>query len=473
VGFEAELTLPASGDFVSLLQGFVDDTCARGLSAESCARLAQAAQIGFQSIIGQALALHSATVRVVARCKPHVFELSLIERGLPVDEKYARRDPRWNEIVAHVDDARWIMHGVAGSELRLTVHRDDVPQPAAPAPAPSTVPLAPEQEYTIRRFVPEDGPGVAQCFYEAWGYHYVNKAVYDPARFAELNASGTVVSFVAIAQDGEVAGHYALRPYAGGSVAEGGYAVIRHAHRGRELVEKLRSAAEAAAPSLGLHGLYFEPVTDHVFTQRLNEKLGAHVCAVSLGLEPTGFTQPGMELSVTHQRQSVLLYAKALRATDVRTIYAPPHHRAMTERIFSGFGLPLIFGDATTKTSGDGALHVVTERASHIGTIEISSVGPHTVSAALQALADLKAQHLGAIYVRLPLNDPAAPALCDAFEKDGCFFSGVEPWLFSGADALRLQYVAKPLDLSQLSIFSPFARELLDYVASAMPTIIR
>jgi hypothetical protein len=63
--------------------------------------------------------------------------------------------------------------------------------------------------------------------------------------------------------------------------------------------------------------------------------------------------------------------------------------------------------------------------------------------------------------------------LTEALEDAGCFFSGVEPGILESGDALRLQYVSKPLDLSQLSIFSPFGRELLDYVASAMPTIIR
>ena len=141
------------------------------------------------------------------------------------------------------------------------------------------VPQAPAQEYQIRRFVPEDGPGIARCFSTSrGGYNYVTKSMYSPDRIAALNANGGLFSFVAIGADGDVAGHYGLRPHPHGPVAEGCTAAIMPAHRGRALMERLRAFAESQAPRLGFAGLYFEPVTDHVFTQRANERDGAHVC---------------------------------------------------------------------------------------------------------------------------------------------------------------------------------------------------
>lgn len=475
VEFEAELSLPADPVFLSLLRAFVNETSSHALAPPQRTPFAQACELGFTAIAGQALASRRDPIRAVARCKPHIFEISLVERGLPIDDAYARRDPHWNDILARVDEAHWVTHAVAGSELRLSVHRDDVAFTDAPAAqTPQSVPQAPAQDYTIRRFVPADGPGVARCFYEAWARHYVNKAMYAPERLAALNAGGEFVSFVAIDREGEVAGHYALHRYPGVPIAEGGAAAVRTAHRGRSLAERMRTAAEREAPGLGLEVLYFEPVTDHVFTQKLNEKLGAHLCAISLGISPASLTQPGMELSVTRQRQSLLLYAKSLSAPQQRSVFAPSRHHAMIARIYAGLGIPVAFGAPTPDGSADGSLHAGVDAAKRIGTIAIERIGPQTIPSALQALEDLRVtQHLAAVYVRVPLSDPAAPQLAEALEQAGCFFSGVEPGILEGTDALRLQYLTKPIDLSQLSILSPFGRELLDYVASAMPTIMR
>jgi hypothetical protein len=474
VAFEAELGLPADPVFLSLLRSFVSETCACGLGEAQRTAFVEACELGFRTIVGETLVAQRDPIRAVARCKPSVFELSLVERGLPIDDAHARRDPRWNDILARVDEAHWVTHA-GGSELRLHVHRDDVVHAETPeAEAPQTVPQAPAQEYTIRRFVPADGIGVARCFYEAWGRHYIIKAMYAPERLAALNSSGELASFVAVDRDGEVAGHYALHRYPGVPIAEGGCAAVRTAHRGRELAERMRIAAEHAAPGLELELLYFEPVTDHVFTQKLNEKLGAHVCAISLGISPASLTQPGMEISVTHQRQSLMLYAKSLAEPQRRTVFVPLRHQAMVARIYAGLGIPISFGDAGPDDSAGGTLHAGANAGKRVGTIAIERIGAQTIAAALQALEDMRvAQHLAAIYVRVPLADPAAPRLTEALEDAGCFFSGVEPGILESGDALRLQYVSKPLDLSQLSILSPFGRELLDYVASAMPTIIR
>ena len=298
--------------------------------------------------------------------------------------------------------------------------------------------------------------------------------MYAPERLAALNKSGEFASFVAVDRDGEVAGHYALHRYPGVPIAEGGCAAVRTVHRGRELAERMRAAAERAAPDLGLELLYFEPVTDHVFTQKLNEKLGARLCAISLGISPASLTQPGMELSVTHQRQSLMLYAKSLSAPQRRAVFAPSRHQPMIARIYAGLGIPVSFEDAAPDGSAGGSLHAGADTTKRIGTIAIERIGAKTIPSALQALEDMRvAQHLAAVYVRIPLADPAAPRLAAALEEAGCFFSGVEPGILEAGDALRLQYLTKPLDVSRLSILSPFGRELLDYVASAMPTIIR
>ena len=75
--------------------------------------------------------------------------------------------------------------------------------------------------------------------------------------------------------------------------------------------------------------------------------------------------------------------------------------------------------------------------------------------------------HLGALYVRLPLDDPAMPHLAAAAESCGVFFSGAAPWALDGRDALVLQLPLTPIDLSALTVVSDFGKELLSYIEVA------
>jgi hypothetical protein len=116
--------------------------------------------------------------------------------------------------------------------------------------------------------------------------------------------------------------------------------------------------------------------------------------------------------------------------------------------------------------SGRGLFHSSITRADGIASIEIESIGSETAELVRQAVADLRTiLHLGAIYASLPLEDPGTPALCEAMESYGFFFSGVGPWMNNGKDTLRLQMPLTPIDLSALVVVGEFGRVLLEYVS--------
>ncbi len=237
------------------------------------------------------------------------------------------------------------------------------------------------------------------------------------------------------------------------------------AHRGRNLLNRLRDRAEREAIDLGLAAYFSEPVTDHPRTQLASESFGAKACGVTLGIAPRSFVARHMELSTTAQRQSCMLYFKPLRTRAERTVYAPPHHRAMLARIYESLGLPVRFGEAEAPRSR-GLFHTSVARGDAIGTLEIESVGTETAVLARQAAADLRAaRRLGAVYALLPLEDAGCPDLCGAMESCGFFFAGLGPWMLGGRDSLRLQMPLTPIDLSALVVVSDLGRALLEYIA--------
>ena len=66
------------------------------------------------------------------------------------------------------------------------------------------------------------------------------------------------------------------------------------------------------------------------------------------------------------------------------------------------------------------------------------------------ARADLvETAGVGAVFLELPLAQPAAAHVCEAAEADGFFFSGIGPRFAADGDVLRLQYLAEPLDTAR------------------------
>lgn len=466
--FTTEVKAPPDVQFASLVANVVEDAGWRAqLDAPARRALANSAALGFEAIVRDAMTEDREAIRIVAACAPESLRISLFERGIPLDDAAARRDPQWKRIASGADEAHWRLHGKLGTELELIVARPHglSTGDAAHAVRDEDVPPAPEQTYAIRRYEPGDGAGVARVFFLTYGYNYTFPSVYVPERLTQLNDADRYISIVAVAEDGEIAGHYALRRDEGTPIAEGCGAVVAPAHRGRDLLRQMRSAAEAQAQRLGLPAYYTQPVTGHGRTQSESEKFGAHACALTLGVSPAAMTAKHMEIGTRGQRQSLMLYFKALRSRERRTLYVPARHRDMVERIYANLELPVEVAAGGAAAAGPGDVRTSINRAHGTGTIAVQSAGASSASVLAQAAADLRALgRLGALYALLPLEDPATPALCEAAEACGFSFSGVGPWMLDGRDALRMQMPLTPIDTSLLTIVGEFGNDLLRYV---------
>jgi hypothetical protein len=475
VHFILSLDIPAELSFEGLVRTVAFDAGQRALlSPERATGLADAAAAGFVGIVEEAMAESRTPIRLHARASAGGLTVSLIERGLPLDDASFMRDPHWAQLCTAADAASWHCHGTGGSELRLSF--EPPPQSAAQSEAPPDEPLDPRDSheapptsttavaYTMRPFEAADAEAVVRCFYRTYGYHYTPAMFYSPQRLVAANAAGAIHSFVAQAESGEIVAHYAIRPN-NAAIGEGCAAVVLPEHRGHDVVTQLRARAERGARDIGLAAYYTEPVTTHPFTQQASEHFGAKICAISLGLCKAGFAPSHMKLSVSGQRQSLTFYAKMLQAPPARVAYVPQRHRAMVADRYAALGIACELHDGVAPT-GAGSLHVTMERSDGFGSIDVTAVGGSTIAVARQAVADLRGvSHASAIYVRLPLDDPGTPALCEALERDGLFFGGIEPLVLAdGRDALLLQLLLTPLDTSMLSIASQDGKALLAYI---------
>ena len=408
--------------------------------------------------------------------------LTIREQGRPFDPSLAdatgmgspvkRCD--WESLRHAVDEAHWVCRGSAGMELTLLKRCPQihiVEQLPGLKPLTHDAPVATEQVYMIRRFKPEDAVGIACCVYESYGYTYGNEDLYYPDRIVHLNGTGQLVSIVAIDQSGGVVGHLALERPDLSRIAESGQAVVSPAHRGRHLLERLRTELEEEARRIGLDGVIGFPVTTHVFSQRMEEKFGAVLCGVALDQMPKSTVFKNIAGEPAPQRISTMFYFKYMSPPPPTIIYAPERHRAIMDRLYAAFDLVAEFrptSDAgAAAVPARGHLTVKLDRAWGFGQIHVEIAGKDTATEICRAKRDLvETDSVEVIYLFLSLAQSATPALCAAAEAEGFFWSGVVPCGARDGDMLCLQYLQAMPDLGLIQIAGPAGRALLDYVAA-------
>jgi serine/threonine-protein kinase RsbW len=317
--------------------------------------------------------------------------------------------------------------------------------------------------YMVRRLRPEDAAGVAELVRHVYGDSYViHTELYHPEEIAQLNEQGRLESVVALEPGGSLVGHYALeRPDLASAVAESGEAMVLPEHQHHHLLEQMRVVLEVEARRLGLSGIFGRTVTNHVYSQKAVERFGERPCGVSLGRTPRTFHNMREPLA---QRMSAVFYFKYLGKSETGPVYVPPRHRDICERIYQQFGSEPELAESR-QTNGKSELKVNFHPELQRAVIQVRRVGPETATAVCQARRDLcRSGQVEVVYVELPLRQPGTPAVCEAAEENGFFFSGVAPLYLENGDALRLQYLGVELDVALLQIENPFARELLAYV---------
>jgi GNAT superfamily N-acetyltransferase len=401
------------------------------------------------------------------------LEITLRDFGLPEDiaaleaSLHNETTRSWLGHLPHTaaaDSLHWSGYGPEGKALTITKSFHDIhvtEHPGDLAPFTEKPPLAPEQDYALRRLRPEDAVTVSQLIYKAYGSSYFNRDVYYPDRVAAQNAAGAVVSFVAEGAVSGVVGHYALERNQPGPVAEGGQAVVDPAHRGRKLLDRLKAAALEHAREIGLAGVYADAVTVHTFTQKANLALGAKLCAADLGISPANETFRGIAAPATPQRVTCLLYFLPFKPRPARRAFIPAIYEEPVREILARLGGPVEFGEPGAP-AGHGALGLQLVPTAATAYLTVQRIGLDTVPAIRKATRDLlEHSHAEAIFADLPLQDPATPAVASALRTIGYSFAGIAPDFLPDGDLLRLVHLVDDLSLDAMQIEEPAAKNIV------------
>lgn len=416
------------------------------------------------------------------------LEATVRDFGLPQDIQLLERQLLESDgkgLVLHgchaadvADEVHWEAFGREGKALKLVkwLHNQPIGSHTE-LPDLSTgqeeVPPAAEQDYEIRRMRPDEAVQVSQLMYRTYGGTYFNEDVYFPERIAAQNAHGSLISAVAIDQEGQVVGHEAVERVSDGPVVELGQAAIDPRHRGRGLMSRMKALLVEEAAHLNLPGWFADAVAVHALTQKSNAHHDGHVSGVNLGIAPKteAFRSIADELV---QRVSCLVYFHWLKEPQKRFVHVPERHREIVSEIYENLQCPFELGQATTVAQGQGALRIKRVSGSASAFISVAHPGLDSGPAIKHALRELvEISHMEAVFVDLPLANPTTAGLWESLGSSGLGFVGIGPHFSTQGDVVRLVYLVEPLAREPIHTYEPFAGRLVDYVLAEQQRVRR
>jgi serine/threonine-protein kinase RsbW len=328
-------------------------------------------------------------------------------------------------------------------------------------------------EARFRFLEPDEGAVLSEAIEVAYGDSYDVRWVYDAAAVSARLAAGTYVSCVAETDDGELLCHEGMSlAAAGDAVAHSGQAVTMPAARGQHLFTRTKRFLMGWAAKRGLAGMYGEATAAHPYSQRANIELGAHETGFLLGWIPASVSNDAAA-GWRRGRQSAALFYTKLNDGHERPVYAPERHRGMVERTLDLCELRGTLADlpADAELAPRTELHVEMEADHNLAVITAKTPGADLAQAVAAERHHLFHHAcLDAIYLDLPLTDPATALVADDLERLGVSYSGIFPNSHCDGDVLRMQSLHRArIRADDVSVASEHGRELLEYVLADLP----
>jgi GNAT superfamily N-acetyltransferase len=321
---------------------------------------------------------------------------------------------------------------------------------------------------TFRYLEPGEGSVLTEAIRAAYGDTYDVRWVYDEAEVEARLAAGTYVSWVAESAEGDLLCHEGMSlAVAGDAVGHSGQAVTMPEARGQHLFTKTKRHLMDWARERGLAGMYSEATAAHPYSQRANLELGAHETGFLLGWIPASVSNDAAT-DPRPRRQSAALFYTKLNDGHEREVYAPERHHEIIGRTLELCELrgTLAEPPADVRIPDRTGLHLEVDKDHNLALITA-----HTPGADLEAVVAAERHHLfhrgglDAIYLDLPLENPATALLADHLERLGVSYAGVFPNGRTDGDVLRMQSLHRVrVRADDISVASEHGRGLLDYV---------
>jgi anti-sigma regulatory factor (Ser/Thr protein kinase) len=410
------------------------------------------------------------------------IEFNLHDMGRPFDEKVAGQyDPGTvNQaqdlkglgsflISRLMDVVEYQALGNKGKLLRMVKYFENPPENYdVTSSNPSYHPDEPAQPLTgrnfqVRRFLPEDAEAMAELAYDTYGYSYLYENVYFPDRIVALNKINEIVSIVAIADNGILAGHTGLfcNPATPG-IAELAMGMVKPEYRGYHLLDRISQACYAEATELGITALFSQALTLHTRSQPSLKKAGFLPVGFLAGYFPaTDFK--GIDFQISDRVTPVIVF-KLLREYHAGTLFIPYRHQQIISGLLSATSVKWDSGELYDTGKAQSVYSVQVNEVSSYARMFVYETGRDIIPSLRQYLFRLRRDKLLIGELLLNLDDPENLVFYEEIESLGFIFTGILPATTRGNFLTMIYLNGINPNFDTVALLEDFGQELLDYI---------
>jgi hypothetical protein len=317
-------------------------------------------------------------------------------------------------------------------------------------------------DVTIRLAKPSEAPRLVELLIKQHGYNYPNSNLYDEGFMRHGLENKTLYFTVPELADGTIAGMIgaSVENTFNGSVPFI-LLVIELSLRGFGMGKILQRALLEAGPWDAFTCIYGHCLTLDTVSQANHIEFGYKPAGLIINryIYDTGaknLTGLPLPLKRTHL---VVCLPKAKQ--DVGVLYLPPPHAAFIADIYRSLGV------AYRLNSGEGI--IAGQSQYNFDQKDLHCYGELFVTAAGNDFADILSDILSryamlenqSFNVFVNLNDPGCPAACTILEKNGFFFTGLQP--LAGAYEYMVMHYSPviPVPFDKITIIPDFQKQLM------------
>ncbi len=321
-----------------------------------------------------------------------------------------------------------------------------------------------EKQYATKSISPSDAEDIAKLIYRTYQYSYAKEELYYPKKIEKTLEKKQKLGVITRTNQGEAAGYFAIIKKEDANIAEVGEAVVSPDHRHHGIMNQMMKQLITTAGDEQLSGLFGKAVTIHTASQHVNNKFNYVTSALILA-ESTDVIFKGFDEEYP-QPVSVVIDFLPLSTPAERTVYFPEKYASLLLETYDKLQIPITQKEpAKLESTGASDLHTSVDYSHNTATILVNDFGSDFETTLSETVLDLENEHSpNAIYVDLPLTNPATPKMAEVLQQLDFIYCGLAPLFYGDSDYLRLQKVYASLEFDLIKVYSDFGKTIKSLV---------
>lgn len=371
------------------------------------------------------------------------FEISVRDKGTPGWQDFSyEKDKIANDdlsmrnylISKYVDEIGMEKLGNDGQRIFVRKKIVNALEFVPPEPYEDTVAL--DTNITIRPVLThEDVIEAIRCIYSEYGYSYSYERLYYVNSFMELIKNKEIMSFLAVNDHGQTAGHFALvfsELYK--NMPEVSTVVIKKEFRGLGLFSRFMEHSEIVGKEHGFRAIMGQPVTYHPMSQKAFLRAG--YTATSLLMDYIN-DELESEYNKDGERLGLSASVKILDKDAYSKVYLPDELKSFVDKIYSRLGMKY---DICSDECADVFTEMSVEKSSALkmSKIIVKKAGSDFEDVLKQALRDVIKQKNDMVELVISMNSPSCGFAYKIAKECEFLVSGIIPGAENG-DYLIMQ----------------------------------